>query len=130
MTKTQKRTIGDLGEGIACRYLESHDFSVLERNYLKKWGEIDIVAEKGDVLHFVEVKSVSREPYEWFSRQTLRPEENMHKNKIKRLHRAIQTYLIERKVGELKKFQLDLVCVYIGFEAKRARVTILENIIV
>ncbi len=129
MAKTEKRKVGDLGEEIACRYLELHGFFIIERNYLRKWGEIDIIAEKGNVLHFVEVKSVSREPSEWFSREMIRPEENMHGNKIKRLHRAIQTYLMERKVGESKLWQLDLACVYIGFEAKKSHVEMLENII-
>ena len=59
--KTPKRQIGDTGEEVACKYLEARGFKVLERNYLRKWGEIDIIAEKAKRLYFVEVKSVSRE---------------------------------------------------------------------
>ena len=70
-----KRKIGDIGEEVVCKYLETKGFRVLERNYLRKWGEIDIVAEKGQLLSFIEVKSVSRENG---SRGTYRPEENMH----------------------------------------------------
>lgn len=58
---TEKQKIGQIGEDCACKYLEKCGFKILERNYLKKWGEIDIVAKKGNKLHFVEVKSVSRE---------------------------------------------------------------------
>jgi len=36
-------------------------FSVIGRNYNKPWGEIDIIAQKSDLLCFVEVKTVSRE---------------------------------------------------------------------
>ncbi len=39
-TRTIKRKIGDLGETLACKYLEQKGFSVIERNYLKKYGEI------------------------------------------------------------------------------------------
>ncbi|MCG2694717.1 YraN family protein, partial [Candidatus Parcubacteria bacterium] len=59
MAKTQKQIIGNLGEGIACNYLKNEGFNIIERNYWKPWGEIDIIAQKGAILHFVEVKSVS-----------------------------------------------------------------------
>ncbi len=128
--KTQKRKIGDVGESIACKYLERHGFEVVERNYWKPWGEIDIVAKKGIKLHFVEVKSVSCEPNKHISHETLRPEANMHRNKVLKLHRAIQTYLLDRKVSDRVEWQLDLACVFISFTTSRARVEILENIII
>jgi Holliday junction resolvase-like predicted endonuclease len=59
MAITEKRKTGNLGEDIAAMFLMKHGFGIIERNYLRKWGEIDIVAKKGGVLHFVEVKTVS-----------------------------------------------------------------------
>ena len=56
---TQKT--GEIGENVAVKFLMKHGFAILDRNYTKKWGEIDIVAEKDSKLHFVEVKSVVRE---------------------------------------------------------------------
>jgi len=63
MTESKKNTkkIGDLGEEISVKYLKNKGFSILETNYLRKWGEIDIVAEKDEVVHFIEVKTVSYE---------------------------------------------------------------------
>lgn len=58
---TDKQKLGALGEDIACKYLENNGYRVIERNYLKKWGEIDIIAKKGNKIHFVEVKAVSRD---------------------------------------------------------------------
>ncbi|TSC70571.1 MAG: putative endonuclease [Parcubacteria group bacterium Gr01-1014_46] len=58
---TDKQKIGQIGEDDACKYLTGLGYKVIERNYLKKWGEIDIVVKKGNKLHFVEVKSVSRD---------------------------------------------------------------------
>lgn len=118
--KTDKRKLGDIGENVACMFLEKHSFKILERNYLRKWGEVDIVAQKGSVIHFVEVKSVSDET-------KIRPEENMHEYKIKRLHRAIQTYLIEKKMD--LDWQLDLVVVRINERDRIAKAELLENII-
>ncbi len=136
MAKTAKRQTGDTGEEVACRYLEQKGFRVVERNYLRKWGEIDIIAEKGQKLRFIEVKTVSREAsLGEGSRVTLageasfRPEDNVHPAKIKRLHRAIQTYLLERKVPEDKEWQLDVACVYLDFSTRKARVEMLENVI-
>jgi putative endonuclease len=130
MAKTPKRQLGDLGEDVACRYLERKGFRVVERNYLRKWGEIDIVAEKGSLLSFIEVKSVSRESSaRQGSRGTYRPEENVHPAKLKRLHRAIQTYLLDRKVPEDRPWRVDVACVYLDFSTRRAKVEIIENVI-
>src|SRR3989344_8174198 len=108
MVKSEKRKVGDIGEGIACKYLVSKGYIVIEQNYWKPWGEIDIIAEKGENLIFIEVKSVSSESGASVSRGMLRPEENMHSSKVKRLHRAIQTYLLEKNVPETKQWQIDL----------------------
>ncbi len=119
-----KRKIGDIGEEVVCKYLETKGFRVLERNYLRKWGEIDIVAEKGQLLSFIEVKSVSREPGTGY-----RPEENMHPAKLKRLHRVIRTYLLDRKVPEGREWRIDVACVYLDFSTRKAKVEMLENVI-
>ena len=75
-SETQK--IGEIGEEIACKYLINKGFTVIERNFTRKAGEIDIVAKKGNEIHFFEVKSVSREtPTNTVSHETFRPEENM-----------------------------------------------------
>ena len=131
MAKTEKRKTGDLGEDLACRYLEEKGYKIVERNYLRKWGEIDIVAQKGQILSFVEVKSVSWDS-EWGgdSRETgYRPEENMHPKKVERLRRALQTYLLDRSVPEPQIWQFHLACVYIDLEKKKARVEFMENIV-
>ena len=61
MPKTQKQIIGDLGEGIVCNCLKNKGFKVVDRNYWKPWGELDVIVKKGERLYFVEVKTVTRE---------------------------------------------------------------------
>ena len=53
-----RKAVGEIGEEIACQFLERKGFKILERNYRKPWGEIDIIAEKDGVIRFVEVKAV------------------------------------------------------------------------
>jgi len=129
MAKTEKRRIGDIGEEVVCKYLANKGYVVRERNYWKPWGEIDIIAEKPEFISFVEVKTVSKRREGEFSRETIRPEENMHPAKLKRLHRAVQTYLLDKKVPENREWQIDLACVFLDFSTKKAKVELIENII-
>ena len=118
--RTEKRKLGDIGENMACEFLDRRGFEIIERNYLKKWGEIDIVARKSKIIHFVEVKSVTH------ATTGYRPEDNMHPWKLKRLSRAIQTYMLEKKLDS--DWQLDLITVKIDQENRKARVEMFENI--
>ena len=52
-----RRAQGDAAEDRACRHLEGSGFTIVDRNFRTRGGEIDIVARKGDVLAFVEVRS-------------------------------------------------------------------------
>lgn len=135
--------MGEIGENCACEYLKKNGFSVVERNYLKKWGEIDIVAKKGKKIHFVEVKSVSREFMAKnkeisdgknvnVSRETsdgYRPEDNMHPWKLKRLGRAVQSYLLDRNVPDDVDWQFDLMTVYLDMERRMSRVFVLGDVV-
>lgn len=120
-----KKKIGNLGENMACRFLVKQGFKVLDRNYNKKWGEIDIVAEKEGVLRFIEVKTVVSCVTDRY-----RPEENVHYQKIKRLSRVIHTYLLEKKVSYETEWQIDVVAVFLNLENKKAKFRFTENIIV
>ena len=53
------RALGNIAEDHACSYLQEHGFDIIERNFTLRGGEIDIIAIKDDVLHFIEVKSGS-----------------------------------------------------------------------
>lgn len=142
--RTEKRKLGDIGENVACIFLEKRGFEIVERNYLRKWGEIDIVAKRAGILHFVEVKSVSCVTLLNVTHGTLRPthgkqaqdkrdgkyrpEDNMHPWKLRRLSKAIQTYLLEKKFDS--DWQLDLITVRIDQKNRIAKTKIIENIII
>jgi putative endonuclease len=125
MVQTPKQHIGEIGEDIAVKHLVKHFFEILDRNYRKKWGEIDIVAQKNDILHFIEVKTVSHET----TSEEARPEENVHLWKRQRLARAIKTYLLENKVPDEIEWQVDVMAIFLDFKIRKAKIRLTENII-
>ena len=58
-----KRTIGTEYETMAARYLCTHDYTILARNYRTPFGEVDLIAQKDGVLVYVEVKYRSSNDY-------------------------------------------------------------------
>lgn len=135
-SKTQQ--VGEVGEKLAERKLVRLGFKILERNYTKQGGEIDIVAQKGKKIHFIEVKSVSCEissqnnngSVTHVTKSGYRPEENLSFHKFLKIARTVDIYLLENSVSGETPWQIDLACVYIDLAKKQGRVEILENIII
>ncbi len=128
--KTEKRKTGDLGETITCTFLMKQGFSIVEQNYLKKYGEIDIIALKDEIYHFIEVKTVSCESFPDVNHETdgYRPEDNVHAWKLKKLSKTIQAYILDKKIFEYE-WQFDVALVYLNTVKRVARVNLLEDII-
>lgn len=116
--------LGKTGEGIAERYLVNKGFEIIERNYRKPYGELDIVAKRGHKLHFVEVKSVSGGTGQGMHR----PEDNVHPQKLRRLARVIQAYIFSHHVAG--SWQFDVLCVYVDPIGKRAEVKAIPDIVI
>lgn len=58
-TLQKKDNNGYLGEDYATEYLKRKGYKILKRNYGNRYGEIDIIAQKSDIIAFVEVKTRS-----------------------------------------------------------------------
>ena len=130
---TEKQYIGKMGENYACEYLEKNGYTIVDRNYLRKWGELDIVARKANVIHFVEVKSVSRNFSEdnviRETNDSYRAEDNMHPWKLKRLGRIVQSYLLDKDISDDLDWQFDVVTVYIDLNRGLHKVFILDDLV-
>jgi putative endonuclease len=57
MTITNKRLVGNTGEQAVEKWLALNDFKILARNYQIRYGEVDLIAQKGEVIAFIEVKT-------------------------------------------------------------------------
>lgn len=117
------RAIGALGEDIACRYLEERGYIILDRNYLKPFGEIDIVALRDEMVHFVEVKSVTRETFSE-ENDVSRPEDRVDGAKIRRIGMTAECYLEERSIENDWVISILAIEIYPGY--KRAVVRWVE----
>ncbi len=105
-----KSTVGKLGEDIACNYLKQKSYRILARNYRRKWGEIDIVAEAPDkTLVFVEVKTMIAGD----SKESLVPEDQMTRAKVTKFKRIAQTLAISHPnlIHEDKGWRMDLLAI-------------------
>ncbi len=132
MTDIDKAKVGQVGEAVAAEFLKKHGYQIVEQNYRKKWGELDIVAKDSDeILHFIEVKAISvkltlperQRQFEYM------PEDNIRAYKKQRMSRAIRTYFLDRNLSDEIDFQIDVIAVFLDFDRKKARVRFLENVI-
>jgi putative endonuclease len=117
--------IGKIGEDTVLNYYQKLGFLYKERNYRKKWGEIDLIFLRGHVLHFVEVKTVLKTQI----KSDFHPHERVDDRKLLRLGRTIETYLLEKKLTE-SLWQFDIAAVEIDLDSKSAEIEVLDNIII
>lgn len=104
---TQKSETGKLGEDIACKYLKSNGYSIIERNFRKPWGELDIVAKyKDGTLVFVEVKTMK-------DIGELKPEDQLTSSKLKKLRRTASLYAGENQnlVSDKNGWRIDVIAI-------------------
>ncbi len=129
----KQNDVGKRGEDIATNYLLNRGYELIDRNYLKKWGEIDIITKKDGVIHFVEVKTVTRETLRFVNHETgnyFRPEDNVHPWKVRRLKRAMQSYLIESKLSIESEWQFDLITIYLEKGSDRFDLYFMDDLII
>ncbi|WP_152183301.1 YraN family protein [Sulfurimonas indica] len=94
------RAKGNIAEDKACSYLLENGYEIVERNVYSRFGEIDIIASKDEVLHFVEVKS--GESYE-LAIQNITP------SKLSKLIKTANVYM--KKNGYSGDYSFDAVVV-------------------
>ncbi len=91
--------IGQKGENIATRYLRLRLYKILERNYRRKTGEIDIIAKKGGYIIFIEVK------YRNNTDKGL-PREAVTPFKQRQIKRTAEMYILENKLDCNMRFDV------------------------
>ena len=129
--KWNNKKVGSIGEQITAKYYQDQGFRVLEMNYLRKWGEIDVIAAKSGKVYFIEVKTVSYETKydldQAVADKIWRPEERVDDFKLKKLSRVIDTWLKDKNwTGE---WQIDVAAVRIVPHETFATIKIIPNVV-
>ena len=106
-------------------FLVKRGFQIVERNFWKKVGEIDIICTKEEKFYFVEVKTIVKRGVSREMSDNYRPEDNLHAQKIVRLGRAIDIYLEEQNIDG--DWEILGVMIIIDPKTKIAKVSLLEN---
>jgi putative endonuclease len=96
-----RKKLGDIGENIAVDLLKKFGFDIIDRNYYINQGEIDIIAHKSRIIHFIEVKTTYG---------SYNPAENFHKTKLSRFLKAVRVYCYKHAIPEIN-IQIDLALV-------------------
>lgn len=120
---------GILGENLAVEFLKQKGYKILDRNFKfeiqgPQKGEIDIIAKKGNLISFVEVKTVNSE-------KNFSPEAKVDFLKQRKIIKSAQSWLMRNKVPLDSPFQIDVVSVIIGEHppvgGQKATIRHLEN---
>lgn len=108
----EKAHIGALGEKSAADFIIKQGFRIRGTNYRKPYGEIDIIAEKDRVLHFIEVKASK-----YYTDSAFTPEMRIDRRKARNLKKICETYLREAGSSLDQEWQIDVISVILDSEA-------------
>lgn len=102
----KKKELGQKGEELALRFLKKNGYRILERNYVCKMGEVDIIAREKDTFAFIEVKT-RRSTAFGPPQLAVNPAKQMQLSKVA-LH-----FLKEKRLEEAKA-RFDVVAIFLG----------------
>ena len=103
MSSLNRRNQGKAGEELAAQYLERNGLKILEHNFRFERGEIDLIAEEGEELVFVEVKARRSNAFG-------APEEAVTEKKQEQVHAIAEGYLFIHDIDD-RPCRFDIVAI-------------------
>jgi putative endonuclease len=104
--KKALKELGRKGEDLAVRYLKKNGYQLIERNYICKMGEMDIIAKEKDTLVFIEVKARTSTVFGL-------PQLAVNPAKQRQLSKVALNFLKEKKLEDVKA-RFDVVAILLG----------------
>jgi putative endonuclease len=114
-----RKQLGGRGEELAARYLQRLGYRLLARNYRTVLGELDLIAQDGPEVVFVEVKTR-------MGADQSHPEESVNPAKVERLARLAESYLAAKRREETL-WRIDVVAVVVDRNGELRRLDHLRN---
>jgi putative endonuclease len=93
------REVGNIAEDKAAKYLQGLGYEIIDRNFYSRFGEIDIIAKKDKILHFVEVKSG----------KNFDPVYALTPRKLDKIIKTVNYYILKNKINI--SFSIDAVII-------------------
>lgn len=115
--KQFNRDTGSKAEELAVQELRKKGYTILERNFSNKFGEIDIIAQDHDTLVFVEVKAKTGSEFGL-------PEEMVGPGKLARIRNMATLYMN----GQILPCRIDVIAIVLGDNGEVLRLTHYENV--
>ncbi|MBR1731863.1 MAG: YraN family protein [Ruminococcus sp.] len=113
----KRHLLGKKGEKAVVKYLKKNKYEIIYTNYSITLGEIDIIAEKGKYIAFVEVKTRTEG-------QMLKPSLSVDKKKRRRIFAASNTYMSKYKIKKQPRY--DIAEVIVNYKGKMS-INYIEN---
>ncbi len=104
--RIDKKELGKKGEDLALRFLKKNGYRIIERNYVCKMGEIDIIAREKDTLVFIEVKTRTSTTFG-------PPQLAVNASKQRQMSKVALNFLKEKKLEDVKA-RFDVVAILLG----------------
>ena len=117
---TDIKELGKKGEDITADYLKKQGFIIFKRNYHSRFGEIDIIAEKGDLLLFVEVKTR-------FENAMVLPAEAVNYQKQNKIRMTAKSFLSKSFIDYHCRFDVAEITAFSQSGQYKFRLNYIEN---
>lgn len=114
-----KKALGERGEDLAVDYLTKAEVKIVKRNYRCPKGELDIIAQEGDTIIFVEVR-LRTSGFRGYA------QESIDHKKFLRLQRIAEYFLVEQGFIEWPSIRFDLIA--INWEGENPAIKWIRNI--
>ncbi|MFA6272606.1 MAG: YraN family protein [Patescibacteria group bacterium] len=100
--RNHRQNLGKVGEDIAVEYCMKLGYSIIDRHYTTRFGEIDIISKEAEEVVFIEVKSRCTNSFG-------APEEAVTDNKINRIIKTAEVFLADHP--EVSEYRIDVIVV-------------------
>jgi putative endonuclease len=120
LTSRARKNLGDSAERVAALYLEQHGMRILARNVRTRAGEIDLIAEEGAELAFVEVKARRGTRYG-------APEEAITPRKQIQLVNLADAFMAQQHEFAGRPWRIDVVAIQLDRAGKVVRLNHIKH---
>jgi putative endonuclease len=121
----RRQRLGQRGEDLAARHLERAGWRIVQRNYRVREGEIDLIARRGAVLAFCEVKTLIHRSNR--TRGPMNPVESVGYRKQAKVRRMARTWLASHAGTGAADLRLDVIGVLLSPAGELVRLEHIEG---